>query len=101
MPATVHDPAMQVSSFKCRSARPEDSSLNEILIAPASTWILENEFMISFLITGSFAEFQNAYYRVKRHLKRISSPMLLKLRVCNTLGGCENNFVGCDKHFKN
>lgn len=53
--ATTH-----VSSFKRRSARQEGNSLNEIPVAPSSTWILENEFMVSSLITGSFAEFQNA-----------------------------------------
>lgn len=59
MPATVLDTATQVSSFKGRSSRREGSGLNEIPVAPASTWILENEFMVS-LITGSFAEFRNA-----------------------------------------
>lgn len=59
VPATVLDTATQVSSFKGRSSRREGSGLNEIPVAPASTWSLENEFMVS-LITGSFAEFRNA-----------------------------------------
>lgn len=60
VPATVLDATTHVSSFKWRSARPEGNGLNEIPMAPSSTWILENAFMISSLITGSFAEFQNA-----------------------------------------
>ena len=51
-----------VSSFKGpqrRSAREEGSSPNEIPVPPASTWILENEFMISSMIIGGSAELQN------------------------------------------